>query len=86
MTYREALKTLNLETLEARRIKLTMKFGLKAEKNQKFKKWFKPTVKKYNTRIEQLRYCTVKAMHTRFAKSPLSYLTSLLNKFYVMKK
>ena len=85
-SYREALTTLNLETLEARRIKLTMKFGLKAEKNKKFQKWFKPTAKKYNTRIEQLRYCTVKARHTRFSKSPLSYLTSLLNKFYVMKK
>ena len=86
-SYRSALKTLNLETLETRRIKLTMKFGLKSEKHKKFQKWFKPTpVKVYDTRIEQLRYCNVKAKHTRFAKSPLSYLTSLLNKYYVNKK
>ena len=72
--------------MEARRIKLTVKVALKSEKNSKFQKWFKPITKVYNTRLEQLRYRTVKAMHTRFSNSPLSYLTSLLNKYYVKKK
>ena len=85
-SYRSAIQTLNLETLEARRIKLTVKFGLKSEKNTNFQKWFRPTTKLYNTRLEQLRYRTVKAMHTRFSNSPLSYLTNLLNKYYVKKK
>ena len=39
--YGNALKLTNLETLEARRHKLCLKFGKKAEKNENHKNWFK---------------------------------------------
>ena len=83
--YQNALKLLNLETLESRRIKLCLKFALKAEKHLKFNKWFKPTQKMYNTRHEHNKYQNVRANHTRFLKSPLSFLTRLLNNHYGAK-
>ena len=39
-SYRCALKLLGLESLESRRIKLSLKFGIKSEKHHKFKNWF----------------------------------------------
>ena len=84
-SYRSALKLLGLESLESRRIKLSLKFGIKSEKHHKFKNWFKPSVKVCNTRQELLKYCDVKANHTRFEKSPLSFLTRLLNMHYKVK-
>ena len=85
VSYRSALNLLELESLESRRIKLSLKFGLKSEKHHKFKNWFKPSVKICNTRQELLKYCDVKANHTRFEKSPLSFLTRLLNMHYKVK-
>ena len=67
-----------IETQEDRRLKLTLKFGLKAEKHQKFQKWFKPNVKSHNTRHYVPKYCPVRANHARFAQSALSYLTGML--------
>ena len=85
VSYREAVKTLGLETLQCRREKLCLKFGRKAEKNQKFKKWFKPTPSSIKTRKEKDKYCNVLAKHSRFEKSPLSFLTNRLNGFYKKK-
>ena len=42
-TYRGALKSLNLESLETRRQMICLKFAKKAEKHPKFSKWFKST-------------------------------------------
>ena len=86
LSYRSALRSLNLETLESRRVKLTLKFGLKSEKHEKFKKWFTPATKAYSTRLEKFKYCSVRAKHTRFQKSPLSFLTKLLNMHHRVKK
>ena len=41
ISYNNALKVLNLEELETRRVKLSLNFALKAEKDPKFKHWFK---------------------------------------------
>ena len=41
--------------------------------------WFKLATKKTNTRSKMPKYYDVKANYTRFAKSPLSYITRLLN-------
>ena len=82
ISYRNSLKALKLEPLETRRIKLSLKFALKAEKHQKFKKWFKPTPTTHKTRLEKTKYCNVRANHTRFVKSPISYLTSMLNTYH----
>ena len=86
ISYKSALKNLGLDSLESRRVKLTLKFGLKSEKHEKFQKWFKPATKMYNTRLEKFKYHSVKAKHTRFEKSPLSFLTKLLNLHYRVNK
>ena len=78
-SYNNALQLLQLETLEHRRNSLSLKFALKAEKHDKFKFWFKPNEKKLNTRQPITKYCGVKANHARFERSPLSFLTKLLN-------
>ena len=41
LSYKDALKTLNLESLKTRRDNLCLKFAKKAEKDKKFKHWFK---------------------------------------------
>ena len=84
-SYRNALKMLDLESLDSRRNKLSLKFALKSEKHVKFNSWFKPAVKKVNTRLNIHKYCNVRANHTRFAKSSLSFLTRLLNLHYKNK-
>ena len=84
-SYKEALKTLGLGTLKSRRDKLCLNFGKKAEKHQKFRKWFKPAVYSQNTRQERFKYSSVLAKHSRFEKSPLSFLTKRLNEFHNKK-
>ena len=81
-SYQDALETLQLDSLEHRRNTLALKFAIKAEKHNKFKAWFKPTTKSVNTRAKRFKYCDVKANHSRFVKSPLSFLTRILNKYY----
>ena len=86
LSYNSALQTLGLENLDRRRIKLSYKFALRAEKHEKFKAWFKPAQKNMNTRLSINKYCNVRAKHTRFENSPLSYLTRILNLHYKTKK
>ena len=78
-SYKCALKDLNLDSLESRRNKLTLKFALKSEKNQKFKSWFKTATKSVYTRSKLMKYFDVKANHNRFERSPLSFITKILN-------
>ena len=80
LSYRSALKQAGLQTLEFRREKLCLKFVKKAVKNPKHKKWFKVSHKTVKTRQKQTTYCKVVANKDRYQKSPISYLTSLLNK------
>ena len=84
-SYQDALETLQLDSLEQRRSSLALRFAIKAEKHNKFKAWFKPTTKPINTRTKMSKYCDVKANHTRFTRSPLSYLTRILNMYYNKK-
>ena len=86
ISYSKALKTLNLDTLESRRRKLSLKFAIKASKHPKFKSWFKLKEQKINSRHENNKYWEVRANHVRFEKSPISYLTKLLNEFHKNKK
>ena len=85
LSYKDALKYLGLDSLMNRRDKLCLKFGRKAEKHKKFSKWFKPAFYKRFTRQVKLKYCGVVSKHTRFEKSPLSFLTRMLNQFYKVK-
>ena len=61
------------------------KFALKCEKHSKFKKWFKPTEKNLSTRNKPSKYTKAFTMTKRFEKSPLPYLTDLLNLYYRKK-
>ena len=81
-SYKNALEILNLDSLELRRNNLSLKFAVKSEKHLKFKSWFKPTKKTLNTRTQLPKYCEVRANSVRFAKSPISFLTKLLNLHY----
>ena len=80
VSYRSALKQLGLETLYSRRNKLSTKFAKKAQKHSKFKQWFKPKNSVRLTRGKMENFCRVRFRTTRFQKSPLSFLTDILNK------
>ena len=82
VSYSQALEVLNLESLEDRRHNLSLKFALKAEKNSKFKSWFKVNPKFCNSRTKQPKYIPIHAQHSRLEKSPIGYLTQLLNMHY----
>ena len=76
-TYKEALKLVNLDSLESRRVNLCKKFSSKAAKNLKHSNWFVLNQKTSITRQDQPMYCPVVCKTRRFEKSPLSYLTSM---------
>ena len=75
-----ARKLLGLRTLHDRRQLLCKKFAKKSFKHQKFSKWFKLNEKVTKTRCKQPKLCNVVSRTSRFEKSPISFLTSLLNK------
>ena len=77
-SYTHALKTLGMEKLSVRRKNLCIKFARKAQKHEKFSKWFKPTPT-VTTRIKKPQFYEVVCRTSRFENSPLSYLTKLLN-------
>ena len=85
VSYKQALLTLNLESLQSRRGKLCLNFAKKAEKHDKFKNWFKVSEAKPNTRQPTFKYQEVNAKHKRFKKSPLGLLTTMLNEHYSKK-
>ena len=77
--YRSALDHVGLESLELRRQRLSLKFAKKCAAHPKHKEWFRVNFKTVNTRQGKPKYCPVYSNHTRFDKSPISYLTNLLN-------
>ena len=79
-SYRSALKQVKLESLYTRRNKLCKKFAQKSLKNSKFCKWFKPNDRKTSTRLIRPKFCEVVSRTERFRKSPISFLTDVLNK------
>ena len=81
-SYTSALKTIGLQKLSERRRKLCLSFSKKSQKHDKFSKWFKVNTKQTNTRQVQPKFCEVSRRTERFGRSPLSYLTGLLNKHY----
>ena len=79
-SYRSALKQVKLESLYTRRNKLCKKFAQKSLKNSKFCKWFKPNDRKTSTRLIRPKFCEVVSRTERLRKSPISFLTDVLNK------
>ena len=78
-SYPSALKEVKLDTLFERRRKLCLKFAKKSAKRTKFTKWFLPTKAKPTNRFLRDKYCEVTSRLRRYDKSPISYLTKLLN-------
>ena len=78
-SYESALLELNLETLVRRRVNLCQKFAMKAQKHPKFTKWFKSNDKRSVKRSKTPQFCDVYFRTERFKRSPISYLTSILN-------
>ena len=77
--YFESLTYFGIDTLEVRREALCFKYALKAYKNTKFSSWFTENETDVNTRIEKLPLKTIRFRTRRYQKSPLPYLTNLLN-------
>ena len=80
LSYKNALQSVNLTSLESRREQICLKFARRASKHPKHNKWFKANTMNVNTRQEKTRYCEVVARTGRYQKSPISYLTNLLNR------
>ena len=77
-SYRYALKYLNMETLQARRVRLCKKFAKKSANSSKFSQWFKIKNRIFDTR-QKNKYCQVFSRTVRYERSPIPYLTSILN-------
>ena len=77
-SYNSALNTLGLKKLSERRRRICLTFDKKAEKNTNFSAWFKPNIRK-TIRCKQSKYSDVFCKKIRFNKSPISYMTKLLN-------
>ena len=63
---------MNMETLVDRRQVLCLNFAKRAYRHEKFSLWF-------NQSETDLKICEVKTRTSRYWKSPLPYLTDLLN-------
>ena len=84
-SYKSALKILNMETLEQRREKISIKFAKSALKSEKFKQWFSLNEKsEQNIKTRSFktrpRLKPVTFRKARYRNSALPYLTELLNK------
>ena len=78
--YESALRIVNLETLEKRRTQLCLSFAIKASKHPKHQSWFVPSNQLgADTRNKKVIFKPPLCRLNRFAKSPIPYLTSLLN-------
>ena len=80
-SYEHALDISKLETLESRRENLCLKFAKKTAKHPKHRHWFVETdPNDPDTRSIKQQYKAPLCRLNRFKKSPIPYLTSLLNK------
>ena len=75
-SYKNALKKLDLKSLAERRKDICLTFAKKASKSSKYQAWFKRT--KWKLR-DNVQFLLPKTSTVRYKKSPLIYLTNLLN-------
>ena len=81
-SYDHALKLMKRSSLASRRSDLNLKFAKKSLKSDKYQHWFvlnNPTIIKDKTRSKETYLLPVQARTGSFAKSPIAYLTRLLN-------
>ena len=77
--YQAALEYFQLNTLEDRREDICLKFAVKAYGHPKFSVWFSKNSNTVNTRSERMSLMQIRGRTRRYQKSPLPYLTDLLN-------
>ena len=82
-SYSEVLKLLDRNTLQQRRSELNLRFATKCLKSEKYKHWFQhvlPTNQVLKTRsVKPSGLLPVQARTQAFEKSPIAYLTRLIN-------
>ena len=90
MSNEQARNVLNVEKLSIRRSNLCLKFAKKAEKHVKFSNWFFPAIRSshVNTRNNKIKpkYTPVPSRKERYKKSPIPYITQILNEYHLNKK
>ena len=80
VSYKNAVNILDMKTLEERRHELCFKFAMRAKENDKYTNWFcQSETKAVETRSVKPELKPVQARLRKFEKSPLFYLTKLLN-------
>ena len=77
--YKNALDQVQLDTLYSRRERLCMKFARKCVESKKICHWFKNDDRESITRQKNQKFRSVYCRTMRYDKSPLSYITRLLN-------
>ena len=65
------------------RHKICMNFALRSEKQSKFMQWYKPKVKMRESRQREMKYLPAIGRTTKYNKSPICFLTDLLNTYYL---
>ena len=79
-SYSDSLKILERKSLHDRRNDLCLKFAQKSLGHEKYSHWFcKSSSQGADTRSTKTKFKPVHARKSRLKKSPLSYLTRLLN-------
>ena len=84
-----ARKIFGVESLRSRRIIIFLKFAIKAQKSERFNRWFayndlaRPGIDRRQTRTKlENTFKPVKTRTRRYLRSPIPYLTNLLNEHY----
>ena len=78
ISYEKLLSISGVERLESRRKRISLKFVMKALKHPKFRSWFKQS-EPLETGV-RAHYETNLGRQKRILKSPIPYLTNLLNR------
>lgn len=78
-SYAYASNLLKLDALFTRRDNLCKRLAQKSLKHPKFIKWFKPQLKRLKTRHVPSKFYEVRGRTECFIKSPISFLTKILN-------
>ena len=76
-SYQKTRNLLDVKPLDQRREDLCLTFALKTSQKQKFKHWFVPTPRAHTT-----KYRPVWTRTDRYKRTPLPYLTNLLNNHF----
>ena len=81
ISYKDGLKTLNIQTLDDRREVLCLSFAKKCLKNEKVKSLFPLKKSEHNMKIRKTnKFKTERANTKRYEKSAVPYMRRLLNK------